>query len=166
MKKKESMQEIVYAALLLAAVVFSFLRFSMQTVNRIEEQNKNYAADAALLKSEQIDDELNNAMRQIKAYAYFVGESLTEPVVTAQMLKEIEENSYFDAVLFTDVNGIDYASDGRTADVTDREVYRDGIGGSSGNEVVFDSNFFDGTMVCFYAPVRVNGQIIGVLRGA
>ncbi|MDE5992171.1 MAG: response regulator [Oscillospiraceae bacterium] len=166
MKKKVSMQEIVYAALLLAAVVLLFLRFSMQTVNRIEEQNKNYAADAALLKSEQIDDELNDAMRQIKAYAYFVGESLAEPVVTVQMLKEMEENSYFDAVLFTDVNGVDYASDGRTADVTNRGVYRDGISGNSGNEVVFDSKFFDETMVCFYAPVRFNGQIIGVLRGA
>ena len=166
MKKKVSIQGIVYAALLLAAIIFLFFRFSMQTSSGIEEQNKNYAADAALLKSAQIDDELNNAVSQIKAYAYFAGESLTEPAVTVQMLKEMEENSYFDAVLFTDANGIDYASDGRTADITDRGAYRDGIGGSSGNEAVFDSRFFDETMVCFYAPVRFNGQIIGVLRGA
>ena len=166
MKKKVFMQEIVYAVLLLAAVIFLFFRFSMQTSGRIEEQNKNYAADAALLKSEQIDDELNNAMRQIKTYAYFVGESLTEPVVTAQMLKEMEENSYFDTILFTDAKGTDYASDGRTADVTHRGAYRDGISGNSGNEVVFNPHFFDETMVCFYAPVRFNGQIIGVLRGA
>lgn len=166
MKKRVSVQEIVYAALLLAAVIFLFLRFSMQTSSRIEEQNKAYAADSARLKSEQIDEELNNALSQINTYAYFVGESLAEPVVTAEMLKEMEESSIFDAILYTDAEGIDYASDGRTADVTKRWFYLDGISGSSSIEIIFDPHFFDETMACFYTPVRYNGSIIGVLRGA
>lgn len=86
--------------------------------------------------------------------------------VSMQDIIYMEENSYFDVILFTDANGIDYASDGRTSDVTHRVVYRDGINGSSGNEVVFNPHFFDETMVCFYAPVRFEGRIIGVLRGA
>ena len=85
------------------------------------EQNKDYAADSARVKAEQIDDELNNALGRIKTYAYFVGASLTEPVITAQMLERMEGNSLFDAVLFTDINGMDHASDGRTADVTERK---------------------------------------------
>lgn len=86
--------------------------------------------------------------------------------VSMQDIIYMEENSYFDVILFTDANGIDYASYGRTSDVTHRVVYRDGINGSSGNEVVFNPHFFDETMVCFYAPVRFEGRIIGVLRGA
>ena len=166
MKKKISIQEIVYAVLLLAAIIFLFLRFSMQTSSRIEEQNKAYASDSARLKSEQIDEELNNAMSQINTYAYFVGESLTEPVVTAEMLKKMEESSNFDAIMYTDAEGIDYASDGRTADVKKRWFYLDGISGSSSIEIIFDPHFFDETMACFYTPVIYDDQIIGVLRGA
>lgn len=165
MKKKVSLQSIVCAALLFAAIILLFFRFSMQVSIRTEEQNKDYAADSARLKSEQINDELNNAMSQIKTYAYFVGESLTEPVVTTEMLNKMEENAVFDAVIYTDANGIDHASDGRTADVTGRQFYQDGIGDGSGIEIIFDPHFFDETMVCFYTPVRYNDRVIGVLRG-
>ncbi len=166
MKKNKSLQEIIYAIFLLIAIIFLFLWFTEQNSKRTEKQNRDYAADSAQLKSEQIDDELNNALGRIRTYAYFVGESLTEPVITTEMLEKMEENSLFDAVLFTDLNGMDYISDGRTADVTSRHFYKDGIDGNSGMEVVFDSYFFDETMACFYAPVRYNGKTIGVLRGA
>ncbi len=166
MKKQKSLQEIIYAFFLLTAMILLFFWFTEQNSRRTEEQNRDYAADSAQLKSEQIDEELNNALSQIKAYAYFLGEGLTEPVITTQMLEQMEENSTFDAILFTDLNGEDFASDGRTTDAAERESYNNGIRGNSGIEIIFDSYFFDETMVCFYAPVRFEGQIIGVLRGA
>ncbi len=166
MKKRKPLQEIIYAVFLLAAIILLFFRFTTQNSRRTEEQNRDYAADSARMKSEQIDDELDNALGRIKTYAYFVGESLTEPVVTAQMLARMEENSQFDAVIFTDHNGVDYTSDGRTSDVSGRELYIGGISGKSGTEVIFDSHFFDETMACFYTPVYYEGQVIGVLRGA
>ena len=165
MKKKKSVYEIVYAPFLLMAVILLFFRFSTQTSNRMEEQNRDYAADSAFLKSKQIDEELNNALRQVNTYAYFVGEGLTESAVTAEMLEEMENSAYFDAMLFTSLNGTDYASDGRTADVSDRPFYRDALNGNSGMEIVFEPHFFDETMVSFYAPVLSDGQITGVLRG-
>ncbi|MBD5537093.1 MAG: response regulator [Lachnospiraceae bacterium] len=166
MKKKKSLQEIIYAAFLLAAIIILFFWFTSQNSRRTAEQNREYAADSARMKSEQIDEELNNALGRIRTYAYFVGEGLTEPVITAQMLAIMEENSQFDAILFTDLNGVDYASDGRTAIVTERGFYMDGLKGNSGIEVVFEPHFFDETMVCFYAPVYFEGEIVGVLRGA
>ncbi len=166
MKKKKPLQEIIYAVFLLAAIILLFFWFTTQNSRRTEEQNREYAADSARLKSEQIDDELNNALLRINTYAYFVGESLTEPTITAQMLEKMEENSQFDAIMFTDINGIDYASDGRTADVTQRRFYIDGISGNSNIEIIFDPHFFDETMACFYAPVYFGDQIVGVLRGA
>ncbi len=166
MKKQKSLQEIIYAFFLLTAMILLFFWFTEQNSRRTEEQNRDYAADSAQLKSEQIDEELNNALSQIKAYAYFLGEGLTEPVITTQMLEQMEENSTFDAILFTDLNGVDYASDGRMTDAAGRDFYNNGIRGNSGIEIIFDSYFFDETMVCFYAPVRFEGQMIGVLRGA
>ncbi|MDE6642007.1 MAG: response regulator [Acetatifactor sp.] len=166
MKKQRPLQEIIYAVFLLAVIILLFFWFTEQNSRRTEEQNKEYAADAARLKAGQIDDDLNNALGRIRTYAYFVGAGLTEPVITAQMLEKMEENSLFDAVLFTDINGVDYASDGRTADVTERGFYSDAICGNSGMEIIFEPHFFNETMACFYAPVYFDDRIIGVLRGA
>lgn len=166
MKKKQTIIKISYVIFLLAAIVVLFSWYTQQNRNRMEERNKNYATDSAKLKVEQIDDELSNALSRINTYAYFLGEGLTEPKITAQMLKEIEDNSQFDVVIFTDLTGIDHTSDGRTADVTDRDFYQNGINGENGIDIIFEPYIFDETMACFYAPVRYQGEIIGVLRGA
>lgn len=164
--KKSLIKEIIFTSVLVIAVVFSFLWFMEKNGVRIEGQNREYAADSARMKSQQIKNELDNALSRINTYAYFLGESLTEPQVTAQMLAKMEENCQFDAIIYTDINGTDYASDGRTADVTQRNFYKDGIEGNSGIDIVFNPHFFDETMACFYAPVYLNGDVIGVLRGA
>ncbi|MCM1213115.1 MAG: response regulator [Lachnospiraceae bacterium] len=165
-KRKLPLQVMVYAGILFAAIIFLFFWFTARNSSRTEEQNRNYAADSARLKAKHIDDELSNALSQIGTYAYFVGESLTEPVITAEMLVRMEENSQFDAIMYTDSDGTDYASDGRTAEMAWRHFYTDGILGNSDIEIVFDPHFFDETMACFYAPVRFQGEVIGVLRGA
>lgn len=151
---------------LLTAVIIVFRWYTIQNKERIENQNKNYAADSVRQTAAKIDEELNNAQDLISTYTYFLEESLTDSTVTAQKLKEIEKNSQFDAVIFTDINGKDYTSDGRTSDVTQRDFYLNGLRGESGISPIFDSYFFDGIMVNFYAPVRSKGEIIGVLRGA
>ncbi len=163
---KKSLQEIFYVLLLLIAVILLFRWYTGQNSIRMEERNKNYALDSARLKTAQIDEELNNALDLINTYAYFLEESLTGQEVTIQTLKRMEENSLFDALIFTDSKGNDYAADGRIADVTDREFYVNGMKGISGLSIIFDPHFYDETMVCFYAPVRRQGEIMGVLRGA
>ena len=166
MKKKKSLQEIIYVLFLIVAIIILFYWYTTQNSNRMEGRNKDYAADSARLMALQIDEELTNALSLINTYTYFMEESLTEPIVSTQMLKEMEENTRFDAFLFTDMDGTDYTSDGRTADATNRDFYSNGINGKSGMSIIFDSYFFNETMVCFYAPVRYKGEIIGVLRGA
>ncbi|MDE7327857.1 MAG: hybrid sensor histidine kinase/response regulator, partial [Lachnospiraceae bacterium] len=127
MKRKKTLQEIIYVIVLLAAIIVLFQWYTIQNRERISERNRNYAADAAQVKAAQIDEELSNALGRINTYAYFVGESLSEPMVTVEMLEKMEENAVFDAVLFTDINGVDYNADGRTADVTERTFFRKGI---------------------------------------
>lgn len=164
--RKKSVKGALYAVLLLVGIILLFRWYTEQNSKRIESQNKNYAADAARLKAAQIDDELQNAQSRISTYAFFLGQNQGGTEVTTQMLKEMEQNSLFDAILYTDAAGTDYKSDGRTADVTKREFYIKGMKGESGISIIFDPHFFDETMACFYAPVRQNGKIVGVLRGA
>ncbi len=166
MKRKKSLQEIIYVLFLLTAIVILFFWYTLQNSKRMTERNKYYAADAARQTASQINDKLNNALDLIQTYASLVGESLTEPALTSQMLEEIEKNSLFDALLFVDASGIDHASDGRTADVTGRDFYARGMAGENGISIIFNGHFFDETMACFFAPVHYDGEIIGVLRGA
>ena len=164
--KKKLLQEIVCVLFLLVAMIIVFHWYTAQNSRRMEERNKNYASDSARQMAVQIDEELQNALNLVNVYSHFLEHNLTEPVITAERLQEIESNSLFDAVLFTDRNGIDHASDGRAGDATARVFYNDGIKGNSNINIVFDSIFFDETMAGFYAPVRFDGEIIGVLRGA
>lgn len=165
-KRKKSLQQVVYVIFLLIAIIILFQWYTTQNRERIEERNKNYAADATQMKAVQIDNELNSAMNRIRTYSYFVGESFDENEVVAKWLGKMEEHVVFDAILFTDINGVDYISDGRTSDVTKRQFYNNGINGQTGIEIVFEPHFYDETMACFYTPVYSNGEIIGVLRGA
>ncbi len=165
MRKKKSLQEITFVALLLVSIILLFHWYTQQNRSRMEERNKTYAEDSARLMSVQIEKELENALNLTKSYAYFLGESLTGPNVSAQMLKEMEKSSLFDALVYTDKNGVDYASDGRTDDVTNRSFYQNGIQGKIGIEIVFDPHFFDEVIACFYVPVYYQEEIIGVLRG-
>ncbi len=166
MRKKKYLQKVIYVVLLLIAIIILFHWYTVQNRNRMEERNKSYAADSARQTADKIDKELENALDLINTYTYFLGESLTEPRVTVQMLAKMEENSMFDTLVFTDMQGKNYVFDGRTSNAGDKDYYIHGIKGESGISVVFDSAFYDETMLCFYAPVQYKGEVIGVLRGA
>ena len=128
-RKKKSVQGIVYALLLILAIIILFQWYTAQNRKRIIEQNKNYAADSAHLAAAKVDEKLKSAQSMIVAYAHFLEESLQGPTVTADMLKQMEEDSkhVFNALIYTDAQGRDYASDGRVSDVTERDFYKNGI---------------------------------------
>lgn len=166
-KKKNLLQSVLYVAILLIAMIVLFYWYTAQNRTRIAEQNRKYAEDAALQKTQRIEDEFENGLDLINTYARFIGTSLSRPVVGEKELKEIENNSVFDAMRFTDMEGRTHSSDGRSVDATDRDYYKLGIDGESGISVIFDPRIEDGgTRLSFYAPVLFEGEIIGVIRGS
>lgn len=157
-------------ALSLPLVLIVFLLFNAYTVQnhaRIAEQNKNYAEDAMSQKAKQVAGELESGRRIINAYAYFFNDSLAGNSIPPQTLAEIERNSIFDTVRFTDAEGITHLSDGRTVNSSDRDYYARGMEGESGISVIFDERLTDEeTRLVFYAPVRMDGEITGIIRGS
>ena len=165
-EKKKSLQEVGYVLILLAAIIVLFQWYTTQNKNRMESRNKNYALDSARQIATRIDEELNNALEMISTYTYFVGKSLTEPEISPEALKQMGENTLFDALVYTDLDGVNHVSEGRISNASGRDYYLNGLKGERGISVIFDSDFYDETMLCFYAPVRYDGKVIGVLRGA
>ena len=76
----------------------------------------------------------------------------------------MEEHASFDAIRFTNAQGLNTASDGQTSDSRDRNYFLNGMQGKSGMEVL-RSRITDQMMTVFYAPVEHDGEIAGVLLG-
>ena len=61
MRKKKSLQEITFVALLLVSIILLFHWYTQQNRSRMEERNKTYAEDSARLMSVQIEKDLEHA---------------------------------------------------------------------------------------------------------
>ena len=75
---------------LLLAIIMLFYWYSTENSKRIEKQNLNYAMDAARQTVVHIDIEFNNALNRVSTYSYFLGQSLSDSDVTAEMLEGME----------------------------------------------------------------------------
>ncbi len=163
--KKKSVQNIIEILLLLAVILLLFHWYTMQNTMRIRNQNLTYAADAARQTTEHVTSEFENALNRISTYAYFLGEGLVKPQVSAGMLADMEEYSLFDTFRFVNADGINLTSDGKTVDVSDRDYFINGMKGQSGISLITESRLLEEVVLGFYAPVRFKKEIIGVLWG-
>ncbi|WP_251318452.1 hybrid sensor histidine kinase/response regulator [Flintibacter muris] len=164
-EKKKTWQNVLFILILLAAICLLFRWYSTQNSQRIEYRSLNYAMDSARQTALRIEGELTNAVRRVRNYSYLLGVTLSDPGVSAEMLKELESNSYFDALCFTNAEGLNLASDGSTNDSSDREYFINGMRGESGNSIVFDSRITDKVTMVYYAPLRHQDEIFGMLLG-
>ena len=138
-QQKKTQQPIIYAFLFLAAVLVLFLFYTTQNKARIQEQNRIYAEDCARQTVNRIESEFNNALRRIQNCAYLVSTGGNGTKVDAQMLKGLEENTTFDAIRFTNAEGVNLASDGATSDSSDRDYFIRGMQGEYGVTSVEES---------------------------
>ena len=165
-KRKKLLQELLLVIIVVAVMLALFVWYTVQNRHRIEARNMDYAADSARLTGYRVDEEMTYALTLINTYAEFIGKSLGTSDLSAAQLQEMKENSIFDVIIFCDKEGVDHNADGRTADATERGFYKRGMEGQSGMSIVFNSPFYDETMLNFYAPVYHDGELLGIIRGA
>ncbi len=164
-QQKKTWQLIVYAILFLAAVLVLFFIYTTQNRGRIQEQNRIYAEDCARQTANRIESEFNNGIQRIQNVAYLVSNNGNLSEVNMQMLKELEDNTTFDAIRFTNADGINLASNGETNDSSDRNYFASGMRGESGLETVEESRLTGKPMMVFYAPVYHDGKVAGMFLG-
>ncbi len=163
--QKKTWQPVVYAFLFLLVVLLLFNVYTALNRNRIQEQNRVYAEDSARHTVKRIESEFNNALRRIENNAYLVSASGGAGQVDASVLKEWEDNTPFDAVRFTNRDGVNLASNGETSDSLDRGYFVNGMRGESGLETVSASRITGKPMMVFYAPVYDGQEIAGMFLG-
>ncbi|MDE7479570.1 MAG: response regulator [Lachnospiraceae bacterium] len=164
---KKIRQNSIYIMFLLAAAVYLLFQwYAAENNERIKEQNLNYAMDSVRQSALRVSDELDSAVRQVRSDVVYVESMLEQSDVSLELLQRMEKNSDFDAIRFTDADGITYAADGKTTDSSDRDFFINGMKGESGISVLMESRISGDAMLNFYVPLRYKGEIIGVLRGS
>ena len=164
-RTKISFQRIGIGIAIFVAILLIFQVYSGENSCRIENQNATYAEDSARQKADRISNEFQNASNLVKVYAEFLGNNLSEPVITAGMLADMQNDGIFDGFRFAAADGTYLEANGNTSNVSDRLYYIDGMRGNSGIFATANSRITGMSVVAFYTPVRYEGEIIGVLLG-
>ncbi|MCI9068536.1 MAG: hybrid sensor histidine kinase/response regulator, partial [Lachnospiraceae bacterium] len=164
-QQKKTWQQILYALLFLTVVLILFYTYTMQNQARIQEQNRIYAEDCARQVAERIESEFDNALQRIQNSAYLISTDGEELKINAGVLREMEENTTFDAIRFTNADGLNLASNGETSDSSDRDYFARGMRGESGVETVAQSRITGRPMMVFYAPIYRGKEVAGMFLG-
>ena len=147
--------EIVFICALLAFVTFSFSRFALDNSSRILEQNDSFIESATMQSAARMNDLIDLAQNNVEIISHLYSANMTEPVVDSELLRDMSDRSFFDYVEFISTDGIDLTADGRTADLSDREYFLDGMRGNSGKCVVRNSRITNETLLIFYTPFLI-----------
>ena len=161
---RKTWKNILYIVVLMAAVCLLFQWYSTANRQRIEHQNLNYALDSSRQTAARINSEFDNALLRVRNYAYLLSSDQEKPEITAGLLKGMELHSSFDAIRFTNAEGVNLTSSGQTSNSLDRNYYIRGMQGESGMEIL-RSRLTDQMMTVSYAPIEYNGEPVGVLLG-
>ncbi len=164
-EEKKTWQSIMFAFLFLSAIFILFYVYTTQNKVRIQEQNRSYAEDCARQTAVRIESEFDNALQRIQNSAYLVSTDGETPKIDMQVLKDLEKNTTFDAVRFTNADGINLASSGAVSNSRDRNYFIRGMKGESGLETVDKSRITGKSMMVFYAPIYSGKEISGMFLG-
>ncbi len=156
---------IAFIGVLLAVIALSFLSFIQENRQRVLEQNNNFIEAATIQTADRISDLFDSSRSSLEMMAHLYSSVMSEAKVDAELLQDMVGRSVFDYVEFIGEDGMDLTADGRTADLSDREYFQQGMQGKSGKCVVYNSRVTNETLLIFYTPFYYEGRIIGVLSG-
>ncbi len=164
-ENKNIIWDLLFLGVLLAFIIFSFYTFAKENRQRITEQNDSFIEAATRQTAERVNDLIHSSQQNVQMMARLYSATIPQPKIDAPLLQDMTEHSTFDYVEFISADGMDLTADGRTADLSDRDYFRQGIQGNSGKCVIYNSRITNETLMIFYTPFYYEDQIIGVLSG-
>ena len=159
-------RRIFLAGVLLCLVLIGFFCYLHATRNMTVERNANYVADAATQTAKRIDDLLVGAENSISAIAHMYERSLDPSRADVETLDKLTESTVFDYIGYVNADGIYTDNRGRQVDVSDRQYVQDCLQGNTGMDMIFKGRVSGEDLVIFYAPLRKNNEVVGVLTGS
>lgn len=165
MKKKNAILPVLTSAAAVLAIL-SIAAFTLVNRRNISNNNREYLTDNTSQMAVIVDDSLTHGLTNIQVLSSLAGELLTSPEIDVATLQRILDDSIFDFIEFTDLEGKNHNTTGGVSEAGDRRYYLDAMRGNSGVELIFNSRATNETLLAFYSPVYYRGGIIGALLGA
>ena len=164
--EKAMMRHVAANIVLLIAAIFGILVLSQrENYARQMVQIGEYISELSQRTAQHTGDVFRDKKDAITSIAYLYGEALKSGEVNTEYLAVLEEGSGFDRIRFVNLQGESFTSDGKIAEIADRDYYQKGIQGETGITEVMISRFDSEKLIGFYAPVYFNGQVCGVMVG-
>lgn len=167
-KRKINARMFISIGLLILGILAVLLLSRRENYVRQMRHVEQFMVELSDRTTQHVSDIFQDKLDAMVETAYLYGQTLDEDVdsqVDLEQLKALETNSGFDWIRFVDTNGIDYASDGRAVDVSDRDYFTEGIKGKNGISWVPASRVSGEKLMGFYAPIVSDGKVQGVLVG-
>lgn len=144
-------------------IVVALVLFVNANSQRVVEQNAQYLESSTSQTARRLNDVFETAMQNTQAAAAIYGQAIIPAPQDSYELLSVFGFSQFDNTFFVDDQGRAYTSNGRSADVSYREYYKEGMKDKTGACFVNEGTFDGQNVVAFYAPVKTNGKVIGVI---
>lgn len=165
--EKGLFRHIVSNVVIFSMVIMGILVYSAN--RNYERQMDNISAYIDVLSDRtalHVSDVLRDKRNAISSIAYLYGKSMhSADSVEREYLARLEYSSGFDMIRFINSYGESFTSDGKVADVKDRDYFMNGIRGISGNTVIDESRFSGEKLIGTYVPVVYGGEVCGVMVG-
>ena len=158
-------KRIIPAGILLICIIASFAAYSNLNRHVTVSRNASYVKDAATQTAKRIEDLLVGAENSISAIAHLYEQTMVSGETDLEALQKIVDDTPFDYIGIVDPDGIYTDNSGKQAQVSDRYYFQDGMAGHSGMDLLFNGRIAHENLMIFYAPLRCNGEVTGVLTG-
>ena len=109
-----------------------------------------------------LDDIFSNSLQSVEALAKLSSNDIRDGQMNSVFLAELEKMIQFDHLNFTDSSGMTLKATGEKVYSGNKWYFTDGIKGNSGIFVMMPTNT-SMAYILFYAPVYIQGKIVGIL---
>ncbi|MGN0712644.1 MAG: cache domain-containing protein, partial [Anaerovoracaceae bacterium] len=158
-------KRIIPASILLVCIIASFAMFLNVNRRMTVSRNASYVEDAATQTAKRIEELLVGAENSIRAIAHLYGQTMDSARLDLETLQKMVDDTPFDYIGVVGTDGIYTDNRGKQAKVSDRFYYQDGMAGNSGMDIIFNGRLAHENLMIFYAPLRHDGEVVGVLTG-
>ena len=162
---KFSIIRFVPLILVIYFVIEAFTAFQNEDKSAVILRNKDYIKDITHAMTIKLDDIFSNSLKSIEAIAKLSSRDVQDGQLNAVYLAELEKMVQFDHLRFTDKTGYAQTSFGEKIYSGNMWYFTDGMKGNSGIFVIMPTKK-EIAFIVFYAPIVVNGEVIGVLSSS
>lgn len=134
---------------------------------QMEKYARYMVAQNAQVITNEVNAYVSSSVSSIQLTSRLVTETMNSPDFedANAVLNRMLEQTPFVFIEYVDKNGINMTEQGEAFDASDREYYKQGILGKTGNWINYSPKYAKEYLLNFYTPLYYENQVVGVLTG-